>query len=218
MLGDFLVDSVVAALLIAAWYFWFRQSNRRRSEQIVGWIERAFAGRAECIRRVHWDGASRFRVELGLSPQVFRRASLSVRLEPRELPLQWLVSRLRERKETVTFEAELDRRPSFNFYLQHHHWQGSTRRIGLSARKGWQVGSLTPVVITTEPDVQQSRAAVIDVLLAAQSGKFLQVAFRKKSPQFMACAPLASLSPEAEDSGMLSVLQELAHSASASMQ
>ena len=218
MLGDFLVDSMLAALLIAGWYLWVRRSNRRRSRQIIGWIEQAFSGHTECIRRVQWDGASRFRVELGLSPRVFRRASLAVRLEPRELPLQWLFSRLRERKETVTFEAELDHRPGFNLYLQHHHWRGSTRRVSLSARQGWQVGSLTPVVITTEPDAQHNRAAVIDVLLAAQSGNFLHVAFRKKSPQFIACAPLASLSPGAQDSGMLSVLQELAHSASASMQ
>ncbi len=218
MLGDFIIDSILAALLIAGWYLWFRRSNRRRSAQIMGWIEQAFSGHKECIRCVRWDGASRFRVELKLSPQVFRRASLAVCLEPRELPLQWLFSWIRERKETVTFEAELDHRPSFNLYLQHHHWQGSTRRIGLRSRQGWQSSSLGPVVITTEPDAQHSHAAVIDVLLAAQSGKFLHVAFRKQSPQFIASAPLASLSPEAQDSGMLGVLQELAQSASASMQ
>jgi hypothetical protein len=217
MLGDFVVDSVAAVVVIAAWYLWFRRVNRRRSAQVVRWIEDAFAGRDACIRSLQWRGASHFRIELGLNRQIFRQASLVVRLEPRELPLQWLLSRFLAHKETVTFEAELDHRPSFNLYVQNYHWRRHSRRFRTTSSSRWKIQNSGPMVITTETDSQQNFASVIDVLLAARTSNFLHVALRRKAPQLVACAPLRSLSPGTADSGMFSVLQELAHSASTSM-
>ena len=107
MLGKIAIDLLGAVLLVAGWYWWFRRANQRRSVQILSWIEQAFSGHGS-ISDAHWQSASRFQVDLRLCPSVFRRASLAVQLQPRELPLRWLLNRVHKRKETVTFKAELD--------------------------------------------------------------------------------------------------------------
>jgi hypothetical protein len=215
MLASLAVDALVAAVLVAGWYFWFRCANRRRAVQILRWIDCAFSGHAD-ISRLHWRSASRFDVELRLCPSVFRRVSLGIELTPREMPLYWLLSRLKRQKETVTFEAELDHRPAVNLHVQNHRWCGRTRRIRPASWRGWQFESLGPMLISTRDDWDKDLGHMLEALLATRSCDFLHVSFRKKAPHFVAAAPLQALSPAAKNSAMFEVLEELASSASAS--
>lgn len=216
MLANFVIDSVVAALLMAGWYLWFRRANRRRSRQILRWIESAFDGHG-AISGVRWQSASRFDVRLRLAVPVFRSASLAVQLEPREMPLNWLLGRLRKHKETVTFEAELDYRPRLKLHVQNHRWCAQTSRRRSSSLRGWQVEGLGVTVMSTQPEWQEVLGPMLEPLLATRSCDFLHVAFRTRAPHFVACAPLQSLRPTAPGSGMFEVLHELASNAPASM-
>jgi hypothetical protein len=216
MLATSAVDTLTAVLLLAAWYWWFRRANRHRSVQILRWIEQAFSGHGS-LSRVRWHGASSFYVDLRLCPSVFRRASLAVHLEPRQLPLAWLLNRVRKRKETVIFKAELDHGPSRNLHIQKHYWSGRTRRTAPTSLQGWCFETLTPILISTQPDWQRDSGHMVETLQTfARTCDYLQVAFRRQPPHFVVKAPLASLCPQVHEAGMFDVLHELASIASAS--
>jgi hypothetical protein len=215
MLENFIVGSAAGALLAAGWYLCFRQLNRRRSRHILGWIQRAFSGRGS-ISSVRWDTASCFHVELRLCPSIFRRASLAVRMEPREMPLRWLANRMQRWKETVTFEAELEAHPGLSLYVQKHWWRGRTRRVCPKSLDGWSLHSLDPMMLSSRKECQSKLGNVLDPLLAARSSEFLYVAFRKRAPQFVACAQLQSLSPDERGAEIFDMLHALANSASTS--
>jgi hypothetical protein len=215
MLESFIFGSIGGALLAATWYICFRQLNRRRSRRILGWIQRAFSERGS-VGCVSWDSASCFHVELRLCPSVFRSASLAVRLEPREMPLSWLLSRMHRWKETVTFEAELGAHPGLSLYVQKHWWRGRTRRIRPKSLDGWSLHSLDPMVLSSQADCQSKLGNLLDPLLATRSSEFLYVVFRKRAPQFVACAQLQSLSPDERGHEIFDMLHALASSASTS--
>jgi hypothetical protein len=215
MLEGFTFGSIGGALLAATWYLCFRQLNRRRSRHILSWIQRTFSERGS-VGGVRWGSASCFHVELRLCPSVFRRASLAVRLEPREIPLCWLLSRLHGWKETVTFEAELGAHPGLSLYVQKHWGRGQTRRIRPKSLDGWSLHSLDPMVLSSEADGQSKLGHVLDPLLATHSSEFIYVVFRKQAPQFVACAQLQSLSPDERGREIFDTLHALANSTSTS--
>lgn len=211
MWGLLIRVACLAALLVGSWYIWFRYANRRRALQILSWVDHAFSGHA-IISETRWHSASRFEVQLQLSPSVFRRVSLAIRLEPREMPFKWLLSRLRREKETVTFEAELDCRPAITLFVQNHRWSGRTLRTRPASWETWHFQSLSPVVICTQENWTKDVGTVLETLLAARSREFLHLGFRKEAPHFVACAPLQSLRPQAHGSALFDVLRELASS------
>jgi hypothetical protein len=189
MLANFVIDAVVAAVVVAGWYFWFRRVNRIRSKQILGWVERACYSHG-AISGVRWRSASRFDVQLCLCAPVFRRASLAVRLEPREMPLTWVAGRLRRQKEKVTFEAELEYGPRLRLHVQNHRWCGEAGGRRPSSPGRWQLESLGATVLSTQPEWQNLLGPLLEPLLASRSCDFLHVGFRAKAPHFVACAPL----------------------------
>jgi hypothetical protein len=216
MLGSFVIGWLAAAALLVAWYCWFRRANRLRAVRILSWIEHAFSGHAS-VSRARWHGASRFRVDLRLGASIFRNASLAVELEPRELPINWLYSRARKRKEMVKFEAELEHRPRRNLHIQKHQWSARTRRIKLPSLHEWRIVSLRPMLISTQPNWKNKSGNMLETLqMLARACELYEVDFRKQEPHFVVTAPLQSLCPELPDAGMFKMLHELASIASTS--
>jgi hypothetical protein len=132
------------------------------------------------------------------------------------MPLNWVLSRLRRDKETVIFKAELDCKPAMSLHVHNHRWSGRTRQDRPASWDGWEFQSLGPVVISTHENWNKDVGSMLETLLAARSRNFSDLTFRKKSPHFVACAPLQSLRPETEGAAMFEVLHELASSASTS--
>ncbi|PYY13008.1 MAG: hypothetical protein DMG60_22785 [Acidobacteria bacterium] len=75
-----------------------------------------------------WDGSSSFHVPLRLRSNIFHNASLHVHLIPRELPLNWLVGKLKKKEETAVFQADLDWAPPFNLELESYRLFARTRK------------------------------------------------------------------------------------------
>jgi hypothetical protein len=210
------IDVAAAAAFITCWYFWFLRSNRRRAVQVLGWIERAFDGHAQIVG-VNWLSASRFQLRLRLSPSLFRQSFLTVQLFPRELPVHWLVARLRRKHETLTFEADLDVPPSFNLDVHNHRWCGRTRRKFPKASENWVLERAGAFVITTRNDWQREITNIMNPLMASRQCDCLTVSFRRTSPNFSATVPLDTISPCADsETNIFDVLRELAAGASAS--
>ena len=205
-----IIDVLAGAILLLAWYFWFLRYNRRKAVEVLRWIERAFHGHGQ-VAKVQWLAASRFLVQLRLSPAVFHHAALAVRLSPRELPLRWLLSRLRKQQETLTFQADLDCPPSFNLEVHNHRWYGRTRRRFPPQVQGWTLEQAGPFVLTTRHDWQRDITSMMGALVASRDCDCLMVCFRRTSPHFSATVPLDTIAPEsAAQAEIFDVLRELA--------
>ncbi len=216
MLGIIVIDLVVGAVAIGLWYLWFARSNRKRALRIHRWIEAAFADHGQIVA-VHWTSNSRFHLRLRLSSNLFLRACLMVQLLPRELPFHWLIARLRNKRETVTFEADLDCPPVFNLEVRNHRWCGRTHKRLAGDERCSLVEHSGPFVLTTRNDWQREIMTMMTALVASRDCDFLSVSFRRTTPHFSATVPLDTFSPESQtDSDLFDVLRELAAGASAS--
>ena len=122
------------------------------------------------------------------------------------MPLNWLMARLKKQKEWILFQAELERRPSSNLVIASHRWIGRTDVHGPTPSCCYSLGSL---VVTTRED-WSTETALIETLLATRAHEFAHVEFRKKAPHVRLTAPLESLCPNADQSGLFDLLQELA--------
>lgn len=210
------IDLVAGAVLVFLWYYGFLRYNRRKSVQVLRWIEGAFAAHGQVVG-VNWLAPSRFRVQMRLAPNLFRQPALVVQLYPREMPFNWLLSRMRKQQETLTFEADLDGAPAFNLEVHNHRWCGRTRRKFPSNPQHWKLEHSGPFVLTTRNDWQREITTMMGALVASRECDCLTVCFRRASPHFSVTVPLESISPQAQtDSDIFDVLRELATGASAS--
>jgi uncharacterized paraquat-inducible protein A len=215
MVGSIFIEVAVGVALVLLWYAWFRRQNRRKSIQVLQRIKTVFAGHAQIIG-VRWTGASRFSIRLRVLSALFRHASVLVDLHPRELPLNWLWARFRKRKETLTFEADLECPPAFNLEVHNHRWCGRTRSFPKDHGRV-AVEHCGPFVLTTRNDWQREITTMMTALVASRDCDFLTVSFRRSSPHFSATVPLDSLSPESQcEAEIFDVLRELASCGSAS--
>jgi len=214
MLQTLLISVVVASAMVAAWYFIFSRYNRRRSLEILGWLEAALGGEGE-MAGVQWASPSRFRVPLRLAAGVFQRASIVVEMVPRELPFHWLMSRWRKQQDSVTFCADLDVPPAMNLELHNHRWCGRTQRRLPMDIEGWSVDQSTPLVLTSSADWEMG--GVVNSLLATPHREFIELRIRRKSPHLRARVALESIASDSPTRGQVfSMLRELAVGASIS--
>lgn len=204
MWGMLLFDTVVAIIVVAGWYLGWREVSRLRAEKVIHSVRRAVAGRAQ-VSGPYWHQPSRFDIQLRFAAG-FRESWLTVELTPREMPIQWLVARLRKRGEQVIFRAELEHRPSSGLIIARHKSCGYTSRAALSSEDCYSLGSL---VITTRED-WQGETAIVESILAARSRNLTHLEFRKRAPHLLITAPLSSLIEDEDDSGLFGLLQELA--------
>jgi hypothetical protein len=215
MVERLIIEIAIGAFLVALWYAWFRHQNRRKSIHVLQRIKSAFAGHAQ-ILGVRWSGGSRFAVRLRVMSTLFKQAAVLVELHPRELPLSWVWARLRRRRETLTFEADLECPPVFNLEVHNHRWCGRTRKFPHDDRQ-IALEHCGPFVLTTRNDWQREITSMMTALVASRDCNFLTVNFRRTSPHFSATVPLDSLSAESQyEAEIFEVLRELATCASAS--
>ena len=219
MAGTIVAEIAAGILLVGVWYLWFFRTNRRRSRVLIEQIRSALGGHAQIVG-IHWISPSRFHVRLRLFPEIFRHCSVAVQLVPRELPLSWFLSAIRNQRETLTFEADLDVPPGFSLEVHNQRWSGRSGRKRRRQPHLDRVETCGPFVLTTRTDWQREITAMMNALVASRDSDFLTVSFRRTSPHFAASVPVSSLSEEHTTRyggyDMFDVLRELADCASAS--
>ncbi len=206
------MDGLTAAVLLGVWYLWFIRYNHRRGATVLRWVQSACADKGWLLES-HWVGTSLLQATLHLPSRWFANARLTVRLLPRPIPAQWVISRWRKQKETLTFEADLDCAPRFQLDVFNHRWCG--RSHGKNHRSEWNAYRPGPVVLTTREEWAQELTPVVNTLVASQEKNFLSVRFRPDSPHFSATVALETLADQASAAGVLGVLRELAAGACA---
>lgn len=212
------VVSVVAAL--GLWYLIFAAYNRRKGAAALRWVETACAGKGR-ILDFHWLSNSRLLARLQFPSRSFENAQVTMRLRPRALPINWLLSCAHKQRETLTFEADLGGSPRFDLEIMRHRWCAHSRGTILRRRgdeREWEVYEPGPVVLTTRTHWKQDPAAELNALMAVRHQEVLQVRFRPESPQFSATIKLDTLDDPHAAASFLSTLRDLAAGASAHRQ
>lgn len=225
-----LIDATVALVLSCAWYAWFVRYNRRRAAHVLHWVQTACLGKGEVVDLRWQASSSRLKATLNLSSRWFEDARLTIRLLPRPLPLQWVMSRWRQQQETLTFEANMGFPPGFHLDVIRHRWSGysgskaSEAKIpgskGSGARKltsnrAWTVTRPGPVILTTKEEWPMELNPVVNALASWRDKDFVGVRFNSTSPHFTATVALENLSDQKAASSLLSLFRELAASSSA---
>lgn len=212
----FVIYFAAAALLLTAWYAWTIRSNRARAFEIVHWIENAMNGQGH-VAGVHWLSNAEFEVPLRLASGVFRRARIMVRISPLELPLNWLLRRIKTSEpDTITFCADLDLKPSFSLEMQSMRWFARSRPDLDLKQDGWQFHSPEPVLLTTRIDWQKEATEVFQSVMNWESRDQMSLTFQRSSPHFRATVPLESIAPESrKQSQVFETLRAIAEGASA---
>ena len=208
---------VTAVALIALCVTWYAVSLRRKREkarEILRWIQASLAGRGHVVG-ISWTAASRFRVPLRLTCGVFRRAWVLVEMRTQETPAHWLIQKISNPREVITFQADLDAPPMFSLQMQNFRWFARSSPKTAIENAGWQFERLPSVMITTKPESQKEIAGTMTSLSRGDNGEFLEVSFQRSSPHFSATLPLESLAPGAPArTYLLDTMREMAGSAS----
>jgi len=208
---------VTAVALIALCVTWYAVSLRRKREkarEILRWIQASLAGRGHVVG-ISWTTASRFRVPLRLTCGVFRRAWVLVEMRTQETPAHWLIQKISNPQELITFQADLDAPPMFSLQMQNFRWFARSSPKTAIENAGWQFERLPSVMITTKPESQKEIAGTMTSLSRGDNSEFLEVSFQRSSPHFSATLPLESLAPGAPArTYLLDTMREMAGSAS----
>jgi len=213
----FLIYVGLSAGAVGLWYFCLAAYNRRRGILALRKVEAACSHRARIVE-THWIGASRLQARLRFAAHWFENARVTIRLLPRPLPVQWLLSRWHQQRETVTFEADLDNAPGVQLEVFRHHWLSDGDRQVIGNARNWTVVRSRPVVLTTSNQWQQELPPIVNTLMTSRGHSLLKVRLRPESPHLACTMDLDTLSGEEAVAGFLGVLRELAAGASRSRQ
>ena len=213
----FSICSMIGLLGCAAWYGLSIRHNRRKAVQVLRWIEAALAGQGHVIG-IHWLASSRFSVPLRINGGTFLQASILVELSPCEMPLIWLLNKIRKRQDLLVFQADLDLPPAFSLDVHNLRWFArSTRKEPLSGVQ-WNFEQAAPFVISTRLGWQKEISTTMTSLAGSANREFLNVNYQRKSPHFSVTLPLEAFAPNSPARNyVFETMRELAGSSSASL-
>jgi hypothetical protein len=216
-----IIDVVAAVVALGLWYFLFAAYNRRKGTVALRWVQSACAGKGR-VFDAHWLNSSRLHARLQFPSRSFENAQVTMKFRPRHLPLHWLLSWYRKRKETLTFEADLGGSPTFHLEVVRHRWCAHSRGVTVRRRgendREWDVYEPGPIVLTTRTHWKQDPTRELNTLMTVRQQDVLRVCFRPESPQFSATIALDALYDPRTAADFLTTLRELAAGASAHRQ
>ena len=208
---------VAAAVFSAAWYWFSRRHTRSKAVQVLRWIEAALAGQGHVLG-MRWTSPWQFKVPLRLTSGVFHRAWITVEFSRCEMPINWIVSKLRNQQETITFQGDLGFPPSFSLDVHNFRWFARSSRKTDLGSSHWTFQQSGPFVISTRMNWQKEITSAMMSLTSTNNREFMNISFRRRSPHFSATMPLESISPASPTrSYMFDSVRELAASSSASL-
>lgn len=211
----FLLDLIAAVLLAGLWYFLFARYNRRKGTRALRWVEAACSNRARIVE-ARWLGASRLQAQLRFAAHWFENARVTIRLIPRPLPIQWMLSHWHKQRETLTFEADLDYVPGIRLEIRRHRWLTDSNCSLTQSSRNWTVSRPGPIILTTSAQWQRELPPIVNALMTTRGHNLLSVRLDPDSPNLAATIDLNALSDEEAAAGFLGVVRDLAAGASAS--
>lgn len=186
---------LVGAIGCVVWSRLSQRHHRRKALQVLRWIEAALAGQGH-VAGIRWLDASRFKVPLRLTSGVFRRAWIMVEFSPRRLPIHWVLNKLNNCQDQITFQADLDLPPSFSLEVHNFRWFARSSRKTSPQSGDWTFEQTGPFIISTRMDWQKEITRAMGSLAETCNREFSNIHFQRHSPHFSATMPLEAISPD----------------------
>lgn len=103
----------IAVLLVLGWYAWGTQYNVRRGNDALKWLQQGLpvVGAKTTFR---WLGSSVVELKLAQAGDPFRTFEVLIVLEPRDIPIFWLLGRMDGRRDLIIMRSQLVRAPKFD--------------------------------------------------------------------------------------------------------
>jgi len=160
--------AIVIGLLIVVmlWFTFGTQRNIRRGNHLLAWLQGALPriGKRTTLR---WLGSSAVELTIAQPNEPFRRATVVIVLEPRDVGLLWAFARSRGRRDFVIIRADLQRPPRFSADVgDPAGWTGRLETDGGLDRTAWPAG----VVAAFGPDADQALVSEAWQRLSATTG------------------------------------------------
>ena len=209
------IAALCAVAVDLGWFLFFAGYNRRKGALVMRWVEGACATRGRVLD-TRWLSKSCLQAHVSFAAHWFENARVTIKLLPRPVLIQWMVSLWKRQRETVTFEADLDDSPTFHLEISRHRWLTQKPKEISSPSRNWTLSKPGPVVLTTRTEWTHELTPVVNTLMTSRGHNLLTVRFRPDSPNLSATIPLEALSDEETTASFLNVLRELAAGASAS--
>ena len=209
------IAALCAVAVDLGWFLFFAGYNRRKGALVMRWVEGACATRGRVLE-TRWLGKSCLQAHVSFAAHWFENARVTIKLLPRPVLFQWMISLWKRQRETVTFEADLDDSPTFHLEISRHRWLTQKPKEISSPARNWTLSKPGPVVLTTRTEWTHELTPVVNTLMTSRGHNLLTVRFRPDSPNLCATIPLEALSDEETTASFLNVLRELAAGASAS--
>ena len=160
--------AIVIGLLIVVmlWFTFGTQRNISRGNNLLVWLQGALPRIGERTT-LRWLGSSAVELTMAQPNDPFRRATVVIVLEPRDVGLLWAFARSRGRRDFVIIRADLQRPPRFSADVgDPAGWTGRLEPDGGLDRTAWPAG----VVAAFGPDADQALVSEAWQRLSASTG------------------------------------------------
>jgi hypothetical protein len=101
---------VLLVVVFVGWFALGTHTNVRKGHRFLEWLQAGLPLLGEKTT-LHWLGSSVVQLKIENAREPFRRAEVLVVLEPRDVPLIWLFSRLQGRYDLLIVRTELQTQP-----------------------------------------------------------------------------------------------------------
>jgi hypothetical protein len=113
-LSPVLASAAVALLLLVMLSFAIgTQRNIQKGNRTLAWLQAGLPGLGRRTN-LRWLGSSAVQLDLVEPAEPFRAVTVLVVLEPRDVPLMWLITRWRGRRDVLIFRTSLRRAPQLD--------------------------------------------------------------------------------------------------------
>ncbi len=192
---------VVLALLVMGWFAGGSIWNIRKGNAIMRWMQDGLPliGERTTMR---WLGTTAAEMVIKAAKPPFRQVTLLVFFEPRDVPWNWALTRLRGRRDTLIIRAQLRTAPHADLEaISRTSWSGRDilRHIG---SEQWSVaepaaGGELPIYYKNAAALNRAKAMME---MARQAGLDVQrLSVRHTEPQFQLHITPPSTSASARD-------------------
>ena len=210
--GPILAPLAVAGLLAVMLAFTFgTQRNVRKGNEVLAWLQRGLPGLGPRAT-LRWLGSSAVQLDVVDPNEPFRDVACLVVLEPRDVPVLWLATRSRGRRDVLIVRASLRRAPMIDIEAVD---PGAWLTADDESDPDWRSIELRPGVRASasappDPSIVGAVGKAWDDLAAATGGPW-RISIRRTVPHLeVHVSPPQRDGPTSE--GLVSAIHRLARS------
>jgi hypothetical protein len=178
---------LILLVVVMLWFALGTQRNIRRGNETLRWLQGGLPllGKRTTMR---WLGSSAVVLRIQEAREPFREAEVVLALQPRDVPLLWMASRRRGRRDFLVLRGTLQSAPRFEMEAgDSRGWTGEDRLKRLDTEE-WQEARWQEdhVRAFTSGNADPSAARGAWDSLAAASGGLWRLSIRREHPHLEA--------------------------------